>query len=110
LPVESARTIEEQIAPATAQDQTVAQIAVVFGSVALALAATRLYGVLACGVARRRREIAIRIAVGARRRDDSSGNEWRDGCRAAARIGIEDVSVRIRKKGALISSNSAGGA
>jgi len=49
----------------TAQDRTTAQLAVVFGCVALALAAVGLYGVLSYGIARRRGEIAIRIALGA---------------------------------------------
>ncbi|HMC62301.1 MAG TPA: ADOP family duplicated permease, partial [Candidatus Solibacter sp.] len=44
LPVEPARSIEEQIAPLTAQDRTTAQLAVVFGCVALTLAAIGLYG------------------------------------------------------------------
>ena len=66
LPIMSARSIEEQMAPLTAQDRTTAQLAVVFGGVALALAAIGFYGVLSYGIARRRGEIAIRIAVGAR--------------------------------------------
>ena len=65
LPIMSARSIEEQIAPLTAQDRTTAQLAVVFGCVALTLAAFGLYGVLSFGIARRRGEIAIRIALGA---------------------------------------------
>jgi ABC-type antimicrobial peptide transport system permease subunit len=51
--------------PLTAQDRTTAQLAVVFGCVALTLAAIGLYGVLSYGVARRTGEIAIRIALGA---------------------------------------------
>jgi len=65
LPIESARSIEEQMAPLTAQDRTTAQLAVVFGCVALTLAAIGLYGVLSYGIARRRGEIAVRIALGA---------------------------------------------
>ena len=65
LPIMSARSIEEQMAPLTAQDRTTAQLAVVFGCVALTLAAIGLYGVLSYGIARRRGEIAIRIALGA---------------------------------------------
>jgi len=66
LPVESARSIEEQMAPLMAQDRSTAQLAVVFGCVALGLAAIGLYGVLSYGITRRRGEIAVRIALGAR--------------------------------------------
>ena len=66
LNVESAKTIEEWLSPQTAQERTTAQLATVFGSVALLLAAIGLYGVLSYGVARRTGEVAVRIAVGAR--------------------------------------------
>jgi ABC-type antimicrobial peptide transport system permease subunit len=66
LPIMSAATIEEQIAPKLAQDRTTAQLAMVFGGVALTLAAIGLYGVLSYGIARRTGEIALRIALGAR--------------------------------------------
>jgi predicted permease len=65
LPILSAGSIEERIAPLTAQDRATAQLAVAFGCVALSLAAIGLYGVLSYGIARRTGEIAIRIAVGA---------------------------------------------
>jgi ABC-type antimicrobial peptide transport system permease subunit len=61
----SAASIEEQMAPLTAQDRTTARLAVVFGCVALTLAAVGLYGVLSYGIARRTGEIAVRIALGA---------------------------------------------
>jgi putative ABC transport system permease protein len=53
------------MAPMTAQDWTTAKLAVVFGCVALTLAAIGLYGVLSYGIARRKSEIAVRIAIGA---------------------------------------------
>jgi predicted permease len=68
LPIMSAKSIEERIAPLTAQDRATARLALVFGLVALALAAIGLYGVLSHGIARRTPEIAIRMALGAERR------------------------------------------
>jgi predicted permease len=59
-------SIEDHMAPLTADARTTARLSVVFGTVTLALAAIGLYGVLAYGVARRSSEIAIRMAMGAR--------------------------------------------
>jgi predicted permease len=65
LPIVSASSIEERLAPLTAQDRSTAQLATVFACLALVLAAIGLYGMLSYGVARRTGEIAIRLALGA---------------------------------------------
>jgi hypothetical protein len=65
LPILEAASLDEQMAPLTAQDRATALLASMFGIVALALAAIGLYGVLSYAVSTRRGEIAIRIAVGA---------------------------------------------
>ena len=54
LPISYAQTIEEQMAPWTASNRGTAQVAIVFGCIALALAAIGLYGVLSYNIARRR--------------------------------------------------------
>jgi predicted permease len=67
LPVSNAHSLQDNLDSANEQPRMVARLCTVFGIVALLLAATGLYGVLSYGVARRTKEIGIRIALGARR-------------------------------------------
>ncbi len=58
------QTLETQVADSLRQDRLLAMISGFFGIVALLLSAMGLYGLMAHSVARRRREIGIRMALG----------------------------------------------
>jgi predicted permease len=65
IPLLDLKTARTMIFENLTQDRFLAILSMAFGLLALTLAVTGLYGVLSCLVAARRREIGIRIAIGA---------------------------------------------
>jgi putative ABC transport system permease protein len=65
LPIYDVRTVDEILSGSLSTRKALAITLVLFGVIALTLASVGLYGTVAAGVAERRREIGIRLSLGA---------------------------------------------
>ena len=65
MPVYEMKTLESQLDETLLTDRLIAMLSAGFGLLATVLASIGLYGVMAFVVARRRKELGIRLALGA---------------------------------------------
>lgn len=68
LPLAGMKTMDEYVASALARPRFLSTLIAAFGALALSLAVVGVYGVMAWAVSERRREFAIRLALGVPRR------------------------------------------
>jgi predicted permease len=69
LAITNVRTLEAQIDTGLSRERILSFLSALFAGLTTLLSGLGVYGVIAYGVSRRRREIGLRLAIGAQRRD-----------------------------------------
>jgi predicted permease len=69
IPVTNVQTVEQVLASARSRPRFLTLLLVLFSSVALVIASVGIYGVISFSVARRSKEFALRMALGAQQKD-----------------------------------------
>ena len=69
LPIFEVAPLEQRLSRGVSSERLIAQLSGVFGALALLLASLGVYGTISYGVTRRVSELAVRMALGAERRD-----------------------------------------
>ena len=109
LPVYGITTMQERLSRSIATPRLTAGLVAAFGTAALLLAAFGIYGVVAYSVEQRRRELGVRIAVGAAA-DDVVRLVVRQGMRPALAgigVGLVGAAIGARLLGSLLFGVSA---
>lgn len=102
--VERTLTLDQHLSQALAADRLAATLVALCGLIALVMAATGVYGAISDGVARRTREIGLRMALGARTSDVARLVLWQTAVITAAGIvlGVSGALVLERVAGSFV--------